>query len=217
VQPLDAYAVLGVAPDAPQDALKTAHRSLVRRHHPDLAPEAEREAATRKVQDINVAYGLVRDPQRRAEYDRLRAAGRSPALEALVTAAGRWAGRWWLRHRVPLRRGAARVRLTVQRGAGAGRRAATETLGRVLWLLMCAAGTGLGWLLVSALQQLSGIRGYLAPLAATLGGLGVGHQRGWEVRLRLAGVRPPALAGRLALAGWVAAVGLGLWLDALLT
>ena len=98
---VDAYAVLGVARNAPQDELKAAHRRLVLRHHPDLLPPAERPAATRLVQEINVAYGLVRDPQQRAEYDRLTAQP-GEALDALVTAAGVWAGRWWARNRTAL-------------------------------------------------------------------------------------------------------------------
>ena len=99
---VDPYAVLGVAPSASQDQLKAAHRALVRRHHPDLVPEAQRDAATRLVQQVNVAYGLVRDPQRRAEYDRLRDSG-GAALDRLVTAAGVWAGRWWSRNAAALR------------------------------------------------------------------------------------------------------------------
>ena len=99
---VDAYAVLGVARDAPQSKLKAAHRALVRRHHPDLAPPAQQADATRRVQEINVAYGLVRDAGRRAEYDRLTAEP-GEALDRLVTAAGVWAGRWWARNRRSLR------------------------------------------------------------------------------------------------------------------
>ena len=98
---VDAYAELGVAADASQARLKAAHRALVRRHHPDLVPPAEREEATRRVQRINVAYGLVRDATARAEYDRLR---QHPgvALDRLTTAAGVWAGRWWARNAAAL-------------------------------------------------------------------------------------------------------------------
>jgi hypothetical protein len=213
---IDAYAVLGVAPDATQEQLKAAHRALVRRHHPDLAPPEERAAATRRVQDINVAYGLVRDPQRRAEYDRLRRAGASAALDAAFVVAGRWAGRWWRRNRVLMRRGATRARLSVQRGAGRGRRVAADTLGRVLWLVLCGIGAFAGWLLVSAIQQVAGAQGYLALLAATLGGLGVGSQRGYQLRLRLAGIPTSALEGRIAVGAWVVAVAVGFWIDALL-
>lgn len=71
---VDAYAVLGVDPGCSQAALKAAHRRLVRQHHPDVVPPGEREAATRRMQQINVAYALVRDPARRARYDAVRAA-----------------------------------------------------------------------------------------------------------------------------------------------
>lgn len=98
---VDAYAVLGVRPSATQAEIKAAHRALVMRHHPDLAAPAEREEATRRIQDINVAYGLVRDAQARAAYDRARADS-SVALERLATAAGVWAGRWWARNRATL-------------------------------------------------------------------------------------------------------------------
>jgi curved DNA-binding protein CbpA len=214
---IDAYAVLGVTPDATQDQLKAAHRALVRRHHPDLAPPHERDAATRRVQDINVAYGLVRDAGKRAEYDRLRRSGTAAALDAALLAAGRWAGRWWRRNRVVARRGAARARLSVHRGAGRGRRVAADTIGRLLWAVLCAIGAFAGWVLVSAVQQVSGASGYLAPLAATLGGLGVGSQRGYDLRLRLAGIPTSPITGRLAVVAWAAAVAVGFGLDALFT
>lgn len=108
---VDAYHVLGVDPDCSQAELKAAHRRLVRRHHPDVATPAGREAATRRLQEINVAYALVRDPGRRARYDAVRRANAltssqpwrrdadlAAEWEALVVAAGRWAGRF--QHRV---------------------------------------------------------------------------------------------------------------------
>lgn len=111
---LDAYHVLGVPSDATQEALKAAHRRLVRRHHPDLLPEERRDAADRRVREINVAYGLVRDPEARYRYDRVRrlqmahrAADRvrervdegalAAQWETLSRAAGVWAGRWMQR------------------------------------------------------------------------------------------------------------------------
>ena len=99
---VDAYAELGVAPDASQAELKAAHRALVRRFHPDLVPPAERDEATRRVQRINVAYGLVHDPAVRREYDRLRSTP-GAALDRLTTAAGVWAGRWWARNAAVIR------------------------------------------------------------------------------------------------------------------
>lgn len=110
---VDAYAVLGVDPECSQAELKAAHRRLVRRHHPDAAPPGERAAATRRMQEINVAYALVRDPARRARYDALRAAHLAEAdpwagdadlaaeWDALLRGAGRWAARFWQRYRPP--------------------------------------------------------------------------------------------------------------------
>lgn len=102
---VDAYAVLGVGADADASALKAAHRRLVQACHPDVVPVDQRAAATRRVQVINVAYGLVRDPGSRVAYDqvrRARLAGRAVAQargewDELARAAGRWAGRRWRR------------------------------------------------------------------------------------------------------------------------
>lgn len=115
---IDAYAVLGVSRDAPQSEVKAAHRRLVRLHHPDLVAPAERAEATRRVQEINVAYGLVRDPAERAAYDRLTSEP-GAALDELVTAAGVWAGRWWARNRRAL--GRADEPVTRRAGRAVGR------------------------------------------------------------------------------------------------
>jgi curved DNA-binding protein CbpA len=105
---IDAYEVLGVDPTVTDEELRRAHRRLVRHHHPDHAPPEARAEATRRVQTINLAYGLVRDPERRAHHDRLRARAvldRDAAAQwdALARSAGRWAGRWWRTHRLTAR------------------------------------------------------------------------------------------------------------------
>jgi DnaJ-class molecular chaperone len=70
-QPSDPYAVLGVAHDASQDEISHAFRALLRRHHPDtrgeVSPEDTSDLALR---DVVAAYGVLRDPIRRAAYDR---------------------------------------------------------------------------------------------------------------------------------------------------
>lgn len=212
VQAIDAYAVLGVAHDATAAEIKAAHRALVRRHHPDLASPADRAEATRRVQEINVAYGLVRDAERRAQYDQ-SIASRTAGMDALVASAGVWAGRWWARNRVPLQRSAAVARTGMRAGGRMARRAAAETLGRVLWLGLCFLGLALGWFMAAALQRMTGVTGFLTPLTGALGGLALGNQRGWYLRLRLAGVRLPPDMARLALVVWIAALGVALWLD----
>jgi DnaJ domain len=64
------YDVLGVAPSVTADELKTAYRELARQHHPDRARTyMQKIAATRRMQAINAAYAVLRDPERRAAYD----------------------------------------------------------------------------------------------------------------------------------------------------
>ncbi len=63
--PPDPYAVLGVDRDATQAEITTAYRRLVRTLHPDAQqPDPDRLNA------VLAAYQLLRDPQRRAAYDR---------------------------------------------------------------------------------------------------------------------------------------------------
>jgi curved DNA-binding protein CbpA len=69
----DPYGVLGVADDASDEELDRAFRVLVRRLHPDTrgaaGPDAE---ADRRLQELLTAYASLRDPLRRAAYDRTR-------------------------------------------------------------------------------------------------------------------------------------------------
>jgi len=64
----DLYAVLDVAPDASQAQIGAAYRRLVRANHPDIHPEPN--SAT--LADAAAAYATLRDPARRAAYDRSR-------------------------------------------------------------------------------------------------------------------------------------------------
>jgi curved DNA-binding protein len=64
----DYYKVLGVERSASEDEIKKAYRKLARRHHPDLSKAADSQA---RMQDINEAYEVLRDAERRAAYDRV--------------------------------------------------------------------------------------------------------------------------------------------------
>lgn len=65
----DPYSVLGIAPGASEEEIKSAYRRLAKKHHPDLNP-GDAEAA-RKMQEINAAYDQLRNPsQRHGAYDR---------------------------------------------------------------------------------------------------------------------------------------------------
>lgn len=76
----DPYLVLGVEPDASPEEIKTAWRTLARRHHPDLIgddPEVARRA-TRRMAEINAAYASLTRAGRTIEGHRRRATDGEP-------------------------------------------------------------------------------------------------------------------------------------------
>lgn len=64
----DYYKVLGVSKDANTDTIKKAFRKLARKYHPDINTGADAEAMFK---DVNEAYEVLKDPERRAAYDQL--------------------------------------------------------------------------------------------------------------------------------------------------
>lgn len=72
----DYYAILGVSPEASPEEIKRAFRKLALETHPDRNP-GDRQAEE-QFKKINEAYGVLSDPQKRAEYDRYRAMGHGP-------------------------------------------------------------------------------------------------------------------------------------------
>ncbi|HUR96319.1 MAG TPA: molecular chaperone DnaJ [Gemmatimonadales bacterium] len=68
----DFYALLGVARDAGDADIKKAYRKLAMEYHPDRNPAPEAEA---RFKEITEAYEILRDPQKRAAYDRYGKAG----------------------------------------------------------------------------------------------------------------------------------------------
>ncbi|MCQ1536171.1 hypothetical protein FTO70_10865 [Methanosarcina sp. KYL-1] len=62
----DHYAILGVSRKASADEIKAAYRRLVFMYHPDRNPGVDAEE---RMKMINVAYSVLSDPKKRAEYD----------------------------------------------------------------------------------------------------------------------------------------------------
>jgi len=78
----DYYKVLGVDRDASEQEIKRAYRKLARKFHPDVNEE---EGAEERFKEINEAYQVLGDPEKRSKYDQLGAnwqqwqrAGRDP-------------------------------------------------------------------------------------------------------------------------------------------
>ncbi len=67
----DYYKVLGVSREATEKEIKAAYRKLARKHHPDLHPGEAKAAAEEKFKQINEAYEVLSDPEKRKKYDRL--------------------------------------------------------------------------------------------------------------------------------------------------
>ena len=63
----DYYDVLGINRNASQDDIKSAFRSLAREYHPDVNKSHDAEE---RFKEINEAYGVLSDPDKRAAYDR---------------------------------------------------------------------------------------------------------------------------------------------------
>jgi molecular chaperone DnaJ len=126
----DYYEVLGVTRGASEEELKSAFRRLARQYHPDVSSEPDAEE---KFKEINEAYAVLSDSEKRAAYDRYGHAGvntqgmpdftnidLSDILEGLFGGFGGFGGMGGRRTRNAPRRGAdlgSRVKLTFEEAA----------------------------------------------------------------------------------------------------
>ena len=71
----DYYEILGLSKGASEEDLKKAYRNLARKHHPDVDKSPGAEA---RFKEINEAYQILSDPQKKAAYDRFGHAAFQP-------------------------------------------------------------------------------------------------------------------------------------------
>jgi DnaJ-class molecular chaperone len=88
----DYYATLGVPKTATAKEIKQAFRRLARKHHPDVNPGDKSKSAEAKFKDINEAYEVLGDPEKRKKYDELGANWR--AYEQTPSGAGPQGQAW---------------------------------------------------------------------------------------------------------------------------
>ncbi len=70
----DYYKIMGVTRTASQDEIKRSYRKLARKYHPDVSKEANAEE---KFKELQEAYEVLKDPEKRAAYDQLGSQWRS--------------------------------------------------------------------------------------------------------------------------------------------
>ena len=74
----DYYEVLGLKKGASDDQIKKAYRQMAKKYHPDLNPGDKKAEAAFK--EVNEAYSVLSDPEKKARYDQFGHAGVDPKL-----------------------------------------------------------------------------------------------------------------------------------------
>jgi DnaJ-class molecular chaperone len=88
----DYYEILGVKKSSSLDEIKKAYRKLAREHHPDMVKESDKTSAEKRFKEINEAYQVLSDPQKRKMYDQYGTVGSDfgPGGFSGSTQGGQW-------------------------------------------------------------------------------------------------------------------------------
>ena len=76
----DYYQILGVQPASGMDEIRRAYRRLAKQTHPDMNPDDPQ--AEERFKEVNEAWAVLGDVEKREEYDRQRTAGKAAGQEA---------------------------------------------------------------------------------------------------------------------------------------
>lgn len=87
----DYYEVLGIQKGASEDEIKKAYRKMARENHPDLHPENADECEE-KMKEINEAYAVLSDPEKRQKYDQFGHGGLEGGMDGFGGFTGSYGG-----------------------------------------------------------------------------------------------------------------------------